>query len=413
MYAQEGSVSPYSYFGIGESRTQSTVENQMMGGIGVYADSIHVNLINPASYSKLGISRNNNSGFITYTAGISRKEITLSDATSQEKTSLTSLDYLSLGINISKGFGIGFGLMPYTSVGYNLVEETINSNAAQVTNTFRGNGGLNKVYFSVGYEFYKNLSIGASMNYNFGTINYTQTQRVANVLFGTYDRRSARIDGVNFNLALNYTPAITDNHTLYTSIRVNTQGNLTSRNTREAGSFSLLTEEDIDPITIDLEQQGLKTTGIKVAPTTTLGLGYGENKKWFLGAEYSFQELDAFSNEFLGATNVRYQSASTFAMGGFYVPEHTSFTNYFKRVTYRAGLRMENTGLIVNNQEVNDFGITFGLGLPLGRSFSNINLGFELGKRGMASENLIEEKYFKINIGLSLNDLWFQKRKIN
>jgi len=49
----------------------------------------------------------------------------------------------------------------------------------------------------------------------------------------------------------------------------------------------------------------------------------------------------------------------------------------------------------------------------LGRSFSNINLGFELGKRGMASENLIEEKYFKINIGLSLNDLWFQKRKIN
>ena len=51
LYAQNGSISPYSYFGIGELQSKGTMENQMMGGLGVFADSIHVNLKNPAALS--------------------------------------------------------------------------------------------------------------------------------------------------------------------------------------------------------------------------------------------------------------------------------------------------------------------------------------------------------------------------
>ena len=82
-------------------------------------------------------------------------------------------------------------------------------------------------------------------------------------------------------------------------------------------------------------------------------------------------------------------------------------------MNYRAGLRYDKTGLIINGKEINNFGITFGLGLPLGGSFSNINIGFELGRRGTTDANLIEETYLKFGVGLSLNDRWFQKRKIN
>lgn len=413
MYAQDGSVSPYSYFGIGDLRAKSTVENQMMGGIAVYADSIHISLKNPAAYGKLGLTGNDKVGLTTYTAGVSRREITLSNFTAQEKTSITTLDYLALGFSLGKGLGIGFGIMPYSSVGYNLVGETTNTDQAVVTNTYSGDGGLNKVYFSAGYELRKDVSVGASASYNFGTIGNDRVQAVEDVLFGTFDRRNSKIDGVDFNFAVNYTPAISDKHTLHTSLRVNTQTNLKSINTQEVGSYSLITGSNIESIDVDLEASRLGDTELKIPATTTLGLGYGENKKWFLGAEYSFQSLGSFTNDFLGATNIVYEDASTFAVGGFYVPDYSSFTSYYKRITYRAGFRADKTGMIVNNKEVNDFGITFGLGLPLGRSFSNINLGFELGKKGTTSANLIEEKYFKINIGLSLNDMWFQKRKIN
>ena len=116
MYAQDGTVSPYSFFGIGDLKNASTVENQMMGGIGMYADSIHLNLRNPAAYGKLGLEIMDKEGLVTYTAGVSNKQYRLKSFTEEEKSSITSLDYLALGFSLGKGLGMGFGIMPYSSV---------------------------------------------------------------------------------------------------------------------------------------------------------------------------------------------------------------------------------------------------------------------------------------------------------
>lgn len=50
-YAQQGTASPYSFYGIGSLKFKGTVENRSMGGLSIYSDSIHVNLRNPASYA--------------------------------------------------------------------------------------------------------------------------------------------------------------------------------------------------------------------------------------------------------------------------------------------------------------------------------------------------------------------------
>lgn len=412
MYAQDGTVSPYSFFGIGDLKNASTVENQMMGGIGMYADSIHLNLRNPAAYGKLGLEVMDKEGLVTYTAGVSNKQYRLKSFTEEEKSSITSLDYLALGFSLGKGLGMGFGIMPYSSVGYNLVNEQTNASGS-LTNVYTGQGGLNRVFYSVGYEVIKDVSIGATVNFNYGTLENQRLQQIDGVQFGTFDRRSSRVNGFDFNYALNYSPIIKDRYRLHSSIRVNTQGNLVSTNDRQIGSFSVATGGNIEEIDVNLDAQNLKNTELKIPTTTTLGLGYGEDYKWFVGAEYSFQAMSSFENVFLGADSVRYNDASSIALGAFFTPDHDSFTSYLKRVTYRAGLRLDKTGMIVNDVDINNFGITFGLGLPLGRSFSNLNLGFEFGRRGTTRANLIEESYFKFNVGLSLNDRWFQKRKIN
>ncbi|AWX44010.1 hypothetical protein HME9304_01009 [Flagellimonas maritima] len=403
IFAQNGTVSPYSYFGIGDLRNSGTVENQMMGGISMYGDSIHISLRNPAAYSKLRLT--------TYTVGLSHTELRLKDFSQEQNTSFTNLDYLSIGFPIAKNLGLGFGLMPFSSVGYNLTDEI--EGDPTITNAFAGEGGLNRIYLSLGYEIIKNLSVGATVNFNFGTLEYQRIQSVENVQFGTLDRRESRINGYDFNYSLNYTPTIKDKYTLYTSVMVNTQGNLVSENSERIGSFSLVNGQEIEVIDVDLDAVNLRNTELKIPTRTTIGLGFGENKKWFLGGEYSFQQFSDFRNDFLGIENVNYKDASSFAFGGYFVPEYTSLSSYFKRITYRAGIRYDVTGIEVNNKEINDFGITFGLGLPLGNSFSNLNLGFELGRRGTTDQNLIEESYLKFNVGLSLNDRWFEKRKIN
>lgn len=405
-YAQRGTVSPYSFFGIGELRSTGTVENQAMGGLSMYADSIHINLRNPAAYGKLKLT--------TYALGVSHREFRFKSFDDQENTSVTNLDYLAIAFPLGKGFGVGFGLMPFSSLGYDIRSQSTNQNQATVTNVFSGEGGLNRVYFSLGYEIIRNLTLGVTTNFNFGTLENNRIQSVEDVQFGTLDRRESRVNGLDFNYAANYTLAIKDKYTLFTSVTVNTQANLVSENQQLIGSFSNTTGQEIEIIDVDLDARNLRNTELKIPTTTTLGIGFGEDKKWFLGGEYSFQQLSSFSNEFINLDdNFIYKDASTFAFGGYYVPDYSAFSGYLKRITYRAGIRYNKTGMVVNDKEINNLGITFGLGLPMRGSFSNMNLGFELGRRGTTDANLIEESYLKVNIGLSLNDKWFEKRKIN
>ncbi|MDX1314409.1 MAG: hypothetical protein R3356_02805 [Eudoraea sp.] len=405
IYAQNGTVSPYSFFGIGDLRSVGTVENQMMGGLSMFTDSIHINLRNPAAYGKLRLT--------TYTAALSHKEISLKTTADQQNSSVTNLEYLALGFPVGQRMGIGFGIMPFSSKGYTLLEESVNNNGSNVVNEYSGNGGLDQLYFSAGFQLASNLHIGATVNFNFGTLNNNRVQSVEDVQLGTLDRRESRVSGFDFNYGATYTPNISDKLTLYTAVSVNTQANLVSENTQTIGSFSRTTGRDIEVFDVDLDSQGRKNTEIKIPTTATVGLGIGENKKWFLGAEYSMQELSTFENQFITYENLEYQDASTISVGGYWVPDYSSFSSYLNRITYRAGLRFDQTGMVVNNEEINNFGITFGFGLPLGRDFSNLNLGFEVGRRGTTANELVEESYFKVSLGLSFNSLWFQKRKIN
>jgi hypothetical protein len=100
-------------------------------------------------------------------------------------------------------------------------------------------------------------------------------------------------------------------------------------------------------------------------------------------------------------------------VGGYYVPDFAPFASFFKRATYRFGIRLVNTGMEVNNQAIKDFGTNIGVGLPMGGTFSNVNIGIEMGALGTAKAGLIKENYLSLRVGLSLNDRWFLKRKIN
>ena len=124
-------------------------------------------------------------------------------------------------------------------------------------------------------------------------------------------------------------------------------------------------------------------------------------------------EASNFTNRFVEIDNASFENASSFSVGGFFIPKYDSFSKYWKRVVYRLGLRLEQTGLVVNNESIEEFGISFGVGVPVGRLFSNANLGFEWGQRGTTAANLVNESFYSINISLSLNDRWFEKRKFN
>lgn len=403
--AQNGTVSPYSFFGIGDLRTVRTVDNQSMGGLGIYTDSIHIHLNNPASLGKLGLT--------AFSAAFSHRELRLETFSEKQNSSVSGLEYLAVALPIrSQRAGIGFGLKPYSAMGYRLEGESIDDQGALVTSTFSGDGGLNQVYFSAGFQVVPNLQVGATVNFIFGNLEKARLQVTEGVLFGTVDNRRSDISGFDFNYGLTYTPSF-GKYTLFSSVRVNTQANLTSENEQQIGTIVPGTGRIIELIDVDLDADFLRYTEIKIPTTTSLGLGFGEDKKWFVGAEYSFQKYSEFVNTFLQQENSSYEDASSYAFGGYFIPDFNSIDSFFDRVVYRAGVRLDNTGLVVNDKSLENFGINFGLGIPLGADFSNLNVGFELGRRGTTMNNLVRESYFKVSIGLAFNARWFLKRQIN
>lgn len=418
-YAQQGTASPYSFYGIGSLKFKGTVENRSMGGLSIYTDSIHVNLRNPAAYTGENLAYyGNESRPVKFTVGGSYSNIGLKSNTSSENATATTFDYLALSVPMGK-FGLGFGLMPYTSVGYKL--ESIDASGNPI-NRFRGEGGLNKAFLGLGYMLAKGLSIGIDAHYNFGniqnaTIEYLYDNEGELAQYQSREANRSDLSGLNFNIGLSYKHMLNEKLELVSGITFTPESNLTSKNER---SFSTITinsstgqEFAFNTIESDLEASGLKETDLVLPSKFSFGAGIGQPRKWFVGAEYTSQKTSDFSNVLYSSTTTKFEDASTISLGGFFIPNYNTLNGYFKRVVYRAGIRSEKTGLNINNESINEFGISFGVGLPVGNitAFSNANIGFEIGQRGTKNSNLIQENFVNFQLSLSLNDRWFNKRK--
>lgn len=396
--AQENVSSPYSYYGIGLTNFKGTVENRSMGGLSMFADSIHVNLRNPAAYGRLRLTN--------YSVGASHERVSLKTNDASDNTTITSLDYLALGIPLGKGFGIGVGLIPYTSVGYRILD--IEEETASQLN---GRGGMNKVFLSAGYEFNKHWSIGIDANYNFGNFQNKRTVLRRDIQFGTRDLNRSDIRGFNFNLGANYKGQLTEKLRFEASATFAPEMDLNSDNFRQVSTIILSNGRELQ---VDQREIDVSDTQFTLPAKYSIGAGIGEFNKWFVGAEYSSLGSSSYEGSFdFRNDGGGYEDASQFKVGGFYIPNYNSVSSYLDRVVYRAGFRYDGTGLVINNESIKEFGISFGLGLPVGSTFSNANLGLELGRRGTKDSGLIQENFLRVSIGLSLNDKWFTRRKFN
>ncbi len=419
-HAQEGTASPYSFYGIGSLKFKGTVENRSMGGLSIYSDSIHINLRNPASYGGNNLATYNNEGRpMKFTVGGSHTNTKLNSDSGSDRVSSSTFDYMAISIPLGK-FGAGFGLLPFTSVGYKL--ENYNDND-DISTRFKGEGGVNKAYFSLGYQIADGLSVGVDANYNFGNIKGSTIKFVYNdenelVQYQSRENNRSDLSGLNFNIGLSYKTKLKGNLELTSGLTYSPKSDLKSRNER---SFNTITynsttgqEFVINTIEADLESQNLKETSLVLPSKFSVGVGIGQPRKWFVGVENTFLQTSKFNNALYSSVDTAYEDSNAFSLGGFYIPNFNSFRSYWKRIVYRAGIRTEKTGLKIDGESINEFGISFGVGLPIGNTlFSNANLGFEFGNRGTTNKNLIKENFINFQLSLSLNDRWFQKRKFD
>ena len=194
-----------------------------MGGLEIYNDSIHANLSNPSSYAKLKLTN--------YTLGLNYRINNMIGANETKSIASAGLNYIGVAMP-TKYFGFGFGIIPYTSVGYKLSYlENVNDNE-NILNLFEGEGGINKTFFSIGFRPLKFLSLGVTLNYNFGKIRYETGIFQDQITLGTVLENISSISGLDLKLSTQFEIPIKDALELQAMLSYTPEATLISTNSR-------------------------------------------------------------------------------------------------------------------------------------------------------------------------------------
>jgi hypothetical protein len=401
VFAQGSGQSPYSLIGLGELSSGDLMSNRFVGGMGVaWANTWRLNYKNPAT-----LTQNIHTSF---NIGVKSDIRTVSNNTTSLENGGADLDYIILGIPIISGrWNMGLGLQSFSNVNYSVEsEQVIGEDSIQTFQTFRGEGGLSAASLAMGYRLLKGLNLGVRVSYLFGPIN-----REGQITFGETSEIGSSISSRTtysdflFNFGLYYAKGFGKDRLLAIGATFEPGSDITANRTRQALEVDATTGNIVDTLIIDDGTKGI----VDLPSRSRFGVSYGKLNKWRAGLEFTYQDWNQFSS--FGEAEPRLTNSYILSVGGDFIPKYDAARGYFNRVTYMAGFRYEKTPYALNNQDVNEFGINFGLSLPMAR-VSSFEVGFEYGRRGSIEDNLIEEEFYKIYFGISFNDIQWKKRPI-
>ncbi len=412
LFAQfnNNTSSPYSRFGLGDLQPYSFGRTAAMGGASLASrNNQQINTSNPASFTSV-----DSLGFM-FEFGVSGKFANYSNDITSMNANDFNFRYFAMNFQITNWMATSLGLTPYSDVGYNVEVTDEVENAGNILYRYAGEGSLSKAYLGLAVDPVKNISVGANLNYMFGLLNRSaQTYFLDAGDFYTNQRNeSLRIRDFNLSLGAQATIPLKNEQRITLAAIVENKPTFTrfysDLNTKyiqiQVNNTTRADQDTIKPFRT--EEKG----NLEFPLTYGFGISYVKNNSLEINADYYRQ---GWSDVNLpgGGSDVL-TDLNKFALGAEWIPDKFSIRSYLNRIAYRAGLKYENTYLEFDNQQINDFGISFGVGLPVYRSNSTINISAELGRRGTKQNNLVLENYAKLNLSVNLYDLWFIQRRFD
>lgn len=440
--AQTSSVnaySPYSMYGPGELLTPGTVQMRAMGGAGIGVRSLgQVNILNPAAASVT--PRKSFLFDMSFDGTHFRNSQPKFDASGVKKNTAktvyntVNIHNVYLAFPLAKGLGAMVSIAPYSSVGYKVkLTDQNNDNWADIGRVmygYNGDGDISEVKLSIGWEPWRNFSIGVAAKYYWGYIERTYRTKVTDVVTGsgTYATTEGvdkyRVNNFKFQVGVQW-------NILYSETRILTLGatyDLGGRLNPEKESY-VYTDNIINSLQSNPVRERIDNVELRVPHQVGVGLFYRDRTiAW--AVDYNYAAWGGDNKSFAENSNsrniaVQYTDTHDIKAGFEFTPRSSDVRNYFNRISYRVGARLGNYYQTFGGERVNKLAITAGLGLPVKVwGASSVNIGFEYGRMsspGAVSHNgqrvgLVTQNYYKISVGFSLfsvdtSDYWFVRQK--
>ena len=411
--AQSGTNSPYSQYGLGQLSEQTSGFNRGMNGLGLgFREHNQVNYINPASYSSI------DSLTFIFDVGLSGQVTNFSENGQKKNANNADFEYAVAAFRASKHLGVSFGIIPFTNIGYNYsISGYLNGDKSTTfTNTYNGSGGMHQIYLGAGWEFVKGLSIGANVSYIWGDIDRSVVNSYSDGYINTLSKyytatiSSYRIDfGLQYTLPLNKKNSLTLGLTYGLGHKLNSDPScmVISTNTTTAVA-------DTTSFTVN--------NGLEIPTSFGAGLTWNNNNKLKLGADFTYQKWGdtkfpvykvindvpsySLSDEY-------YSDRYKLTIGGEFCNNETS-RNFIDRIRFRAGASYASSYYKVNGQDGPDeISVSVGFGIPIVNAYNNRSI-LNISGQWVRSEapGMLKENTFRINIGITFNERWFMKWKV-
>ncbi len=284
----------------------------------------------------------------------------------------------------------------------------------KATNTYSGTGGLHQVYLGLGWSPFKGFAIGVNAAYLWG--DYTRsvvnsyTDAYANTLSKYY---TAEVHNYKLDFGMQYTQKITKNDAITLGVTYGLGHKLSSDPKCQIISTNAQTAV-ADTATYSIGN------GLELPHSYGVGLMWNHANRWRVGADYTLQKWSSVAYpKFDTSTNSYELVSGQFAdrhkmtVGGEFCPDERS-RSFFKRVHYRMGASYATDYLKIKGQNgPKEYSVSAGFGIPIVNGYNNrslLNISAQWVRQD--SKTFVTENSFRINIGLTFNERWFAKWKM-
>jgi hypothetical protein len=308
---------------------------------------------------------------------------------------------------------MGISYQPYSSKNYDITNTTTDANGnITQANHFVGNGTVNTFQVALGYKINSEFAVGAKANYYFGNLSDKDEFTVAGAeLINGYEG-TTKIRNFNLTLGTSYQKLMKMDHKL-TFGATATFGNTKNPTTQYTNSTYYLDSNGNKAGEDIIEQVDSKTKNL-LPFQASIGAGYGEENRWFISGQIDYKKAQ---DVYYFGRLMDMQDSYRIAAGGWWLPNYNNFRNYFSRIVYRGGLYYEKGSLKIGDKTINEVGLTVGALFPFKNSsvtrMSGLELGLEVGKRGTTQNNLINQNFVNLKVGLNFADKWFRRSLYN
>ena len=401
--AQNNTNSPYTRYGYGDLSDQNFGNSKAMGGIAFgLRDGAQINPLNPASYTAI------DSLTFLFEGGVSLQNMNISGSGVKLNAKNSSFDYLAMQFRLHPRIAMSIGLLPFSNVGYSVSDSKVDNGVSQ-TRSFTGDGGLHQLYGGIGVKVLKNLSLGVNASYFWGDITRTRTiiYPATSESYSYIQQMGVSISDYKLDFGTQYTLDFNKKHSM-------TIGAVFSPKHKLNNDYTVTTQVSTT------NSNNLDAT-LELPNTFGVGFTYNYDKRLTVGADYSLQQWsktkfgvntsdDAVREDF--NETYTYCNRHKVSVGAEYIPNLMG-RSYLSHIKYRLGAYYTTPYYKIGGKEATrEYGVTAGFGLPVPRSRSILSISGQFVRISGQESAFVNENIFRVSIGLTFNERWFFKRRV-